>query len=171
MSVKNPTDEEAAELAYQIGALFMNYSAFEHTLNLAVAATFRLSRTQSNALVRGMYPRQKIDLLLAFANKHWMPPAKDQLKKLAADALALTDYRNEIAHGFIGHDESGQFHTITFRGAHRFDGIAKPLTVAEVSERVGAAMQLGMNFQTLADALERGTAQRKPSPPPKHPST
>ena len=167
---KTPTDREAHDLAYEIGALFINFSAFEHSLNLAVAVTYGLTDIQANALIRGLFPRQKIELLLAYAKKHWKDPAITLLKTLTTDAFALTDYRNEIAHGFIGHDSSGIFHTITFRGANRFDGNAKPLTAADVGEHVMMAIDLSVKFQNLADAVTEESAKHPPSQPEKHPA-
>jgi hypothetical protein len=163
--MKTPTPEEADALAYEIGALFMNFSGFEHTLNQAVAATLGLNQTQSNALVRGMFPRAKIELLSTYAKKHWTKEAQEKLKLLTVDALALTDYRNDIAHGFIGHGTDGKFATITFRGAHRFQGNAQSLPSAEVGERVALAMHLSLNFQKLADVLTAKSEQQKAAQP------
>jgi hypothetical protein len=161
--------ENLEELAYEIGALFVNFGGFEHVLNLALAAALQLTVLQERSLVRGMMARQKIELLNSFAKRHWAQEAKEKLKVLVKDALELADFRNGIAHGMVTNDGEDHMTLITFRGEHRFDGNIHPLHAEEVAKYSQMAVRLAYEFQGLVDALDRATEQLRAGKPPQHP--
>lgn len=160
-------EEEFTELAYNIGALFLNFGGFEHTLNLALAAALELTPLQERTLLRGMMARAKVELLNSFSKRHFSEAAHENVKKLTGPSLELIDYRNDIAHGFSALGDDGKMHLITFRGKDRFYGKAEPISVTQLERYIQGAEDLGVQFQRLADALiaERETRVQN-SPPP-----
>jgi hypothetical protein len=166
---KEPHPEVKEALARQIGALFLNFSGFEHTLNIALAAALGLSDFQERTLLRGMMTRPKLDLLESFAKKHWTDNAYADTKTVAKQARALTDFRNSIAHGMIVHDKEGEFQLITFRGENRFHGKIEPISPAIVGPHIDAAMRIAEIFQKLSDKLREEMRQRRDAQPKQHP--
>ena len=65
----------------------------------------------------------------------------------------MNDFRNDLAHGNIMHNEEGKFHIIRFNGDDRFGGSAEPISAGTVSPYVQKAMELAVKFQALADAV------------------
>ena len=160
--IYKPSESELSHTARAIGALFLNFSALEHTISLAVAAMLELTPKQEKPLVRGMMSRAKLDMLDAFAKAHWSKEDRQTLKDITDAARAVTDYRNDFAHGIISHDENGKWGVVCYRGQHRFVGIVKPFTPAELLLQSGEAERLALQFQALADAID----QREPTSPP-----
>jgi hypothetical protein len=163
--VKEPDPAGAESLAYEIGALFLNFGLFEDMLNGALGAALGLTDEQQRSLLRGMMARPKIELLESYAKAHFSKETTDKLAPVAADARRLADFRDQIAHGTIVTDADGTFHLATLRGEERFAGKAEPIVPQKVGEHVMLALQLGQSLETLARAVRAGATAAKPPPP------
>ncbi len=150
---EHPTEQEISHTARAIGGLFLNFSALEHTMSLAVAAILKLSPEQEKPLVRGMMARAKIDMLASYASAHWNKADCETLEAILKPTRKLAEYRNDFAHGLIVHDGKGNWAVISHRGKHRFVGLEKPFTVTELLLRGGEAERLSIEFQALAEAI------------------
>jgi hypothetical protein len=159
--IKIPDDESTNEIAYGVGSVIFNFGIFEHILNLTVAAAFDLNEVQERGIIRGMQPRAKLELLDAFAKKYWPTAMHNQLTALTKDAKDLNDFRNNIAHGLVVYDAEGQWHVLTFKGASRFEGAARPLKIEELGKYVSLAKELGQRFQHLANTINIKRSARK----------
>jgi hypothetical protein len=159
------------DLAYAIGLLFINVGGFEHILNLTVAAALGLNHLQERALLRGMQSRSKIEILELIGKKAFVDEAKDKLKVLTNEARTIADFRNDIAHGLLTYDQHGAHHVITFKGDNRFEGKAKELKSATVSEYAVRAIELAGQFQALLNLLEKQQGRPTTPLPFEHPST
>jgi hypothetical protein len=168
MAHKTPSEAESKELAYNLGALFLNFGTLEHSLSRAVAAAMGLTEMQERTFVRGMFARGKVELLNAYAKKHWNDHYQKVIGKLAKQSLILIDYRNDFAHGTIMHDAEGKWSVITFRGNDRFSGKAEPVSLPLLAQRLTEAMNYAEAFERLAFDTEAGKTLR-PVGTPKQP--
>ena len=167
---KIPSADESTKLAHDLGALFLNFGVLDHTLSRAVAAALGLTELQENTLVRGMYPRQKLELLSAHAKKHWNDKSQKELAKVSKDVFALIDYRNDFAHGVILHDKHGKWNVISFRGADRFHGKAEPIDLKLLATRLSDAIIYAEVFEKWSLDMAAGKHLRPAAPPkPHHP--
>jgi len=105
-----PPEEYTERLAREIGALFLNFSGVEHGLALTIAAAMDLTDAQERALVRGMMPRAKVEWLQGFSKRFWNAEYQARFKVLATAAIEVAEFRNNIAHGLIVHNQAGDEH-------------------------------------------------------------
>lgn len=147
--------EHLEEVAYNVGALFMNFGGFEHSLSLAIASALRLTPRQERTLVRGMMARAKVELLEGHAKAFWDKAAHAKLLALGKRARALIEYRNDLAHGFTAPDDKGFMHLVTFRGKHRIEGKASPILLEELERNVAEAETLAHALDSMVRALEK----------------
>lgn len=147
--------EHLEEVAYNVGALFMNFGGFEHSLTLAIASAMNLSPRQERSLVRGMMVRAKVELLEGHAKAFWDKAAYAKLLVLGKRARALIEYRNDLAHGFTAPDDDGVMNLVTFRGKHRLDGKASPILREELERNVAEAETLAQALNSMVRALEK----------------
>lgn len=170
MAHKIPSAEESTKLAHDLGALFLNFGVLDHTLSRAVAAALSLTEFQENTLIRGMYPRAKLELLCAHAKKHWNDKSQKALAKVAKDVFDLIDYRNDFAHGVILHDKQGKWNVISFRGADRFYGKAEPIDLKVLAKRLADAHDYAEVFEQWSLDMAAGKHLRPAVPPKPHPA-
>lgn len=161
-----PPEEFTERLAREIGALFLNFSGVEHGLALTIAAAMNLSDAQERALVRGMMPRAKVEWLQGFSKRFWNAEYQARFKVLATAAIEVAEFRNNIAHGLIVHNAIGEWHTISFRGQHRFGGDIQKLTPQEVGRHVQMAMETGIALHQFSVDVTEGKAKATSPPAP-----
>ncbi|SDB31546.1 hypothetical protein [Bauldia litoralis] len=167
---KEPDPKIKIAMAHQVGALFLNFSGFDLALNTAVAAALALSGFQAQVVLSGMQARSKLELLDAFAKKHWTKEAYADTLKLTNEAGRLVAFRNDLAHGVIGTNKDGNFEVVTFRGKHRFDGKATPLSPEIIAPYIDLAESLARVLWRLADKVTEELRQEREQQPREHPA-
>lgn len=160
--------ERDRKLADGIGTLFINFALFNAHLNSALTAQLKLSLEQARALILPLQPRPKLEMIQAYAKHHWEKSAADEVKHICQMGLALTDYRNDIAHGdLILRDPEGEVEIATYKGASRFSPKLRPLAPDEVAHNAMHTLHLAREFRSLAIAIAKGETFVARRPPPK----
>lgn len=133
---------------------------------VTIAAAMDLTDAQERALVRGMMPRAKVEWLQGFSKRFWNAEYQARFKVLATAAIEVAEFRNNIAHGLIVHNQAGEWHTISFRGQHRFGGDVQKLTPQEVGRHVQMAMETGFALHQFSVDVTEGKAKATSPPAP-----
>ena len=149
--------EEDIALANAIGSLFINFALFNSHLNGALSTLLNLSLEQARALIIPLMPRPKLEMLQGYTKVHWEKAKADEVKYICKLGMALTDYRNNIAHGdMILSDPTGPVHLALYKGNTRFNPKLVPIPADEVEHNAMHAMYLAREFRKLGLCIVGG---------------
>jgi hypothetical protein len=118
---KQPPPEFIKELSTKLGGVVIAASQIEHSVGMALADMFRLTRLQYYAFIMPMSISTKVTLLRQLGKEYLSLSNRKILKKLLTEIEKCSELRNELVHGFYG-AKSGRFALIAFSGEGRFSG-------------------------------------------------
>ena len=138
----------------QIARVVIAAGFYEDDLAETLKGTLQLTTLQTNALVRPMGTRAKLDLLCRLAKvAHITPDKRRQIIKHSETAKRAFDERNSIVHAHYGHNEEGKVALRSYSGAEKLTGKPKRWSIQEISDLAGKIVLTTDRLKTLREDL------------------